>query len=100
MISPILLPTVRRHNHDVKATEFFKIFDNRLVKNPYKIAFGEGDHTCPIAEWTVTMKGSMKGDDGKIIQPAGKNAKLEFCTVATWKTEKSLRKDYSMMILA
>ena len=23
--------------------------------------------------------------DGKIIQPTGKTAKLEFCTVATWK---------------
>ena len=73
------------HNHDVEATEFFKTFDNRLVNNPYKIAFGDGDHTCTVADWTVTMKGPMKGADGKTIQPTGKTAKLEFCTVATWK---------------
>lgn len=40
---------------------------------------------CTVADWTVTMKGPMKGADGKIIQPTGKTAKLEFCTVATWK---------------
>ena len=27
----------------------------------------------------------MKGADGKIVHPTGKTAKLEFCTVATWK---------------
>jgi SnoaL-like polyketide cyclase len=78
-------PTRGRRNHDVEATEFFKTFDNRLVNNPYKIAFGQGDHTCTVADWTVTMKGPMKGADGKMIQPTGKTAKLEFCTVATWK---------------
>lgn len=31
------------------------------------------------------MKGPMKGADGKIVQPTGKTAKLEFCTIATWK---------------
>jgi len=31
------------------------------------------------------MKGPMKVGDGKIIQPTGKTANLEFCTVATWK---------------
>ena len=36
-------PTRRRHNHDVEATEFFKNFDNKLVNNPYKIAFGQDD---------------------------------------------------------
>ena len=76
---------VGRHSHDVEATEFFKTFDNKLVNNPYKIAFGQGDHTCTVADWTVTMKGPMKGADGKMIQPTGKTAKLEFCTVATWK---------------
>jgi len=59
------LPTVGRHNHDVEATEFFKTFDNKLVNNAYKIIFGDGDHTCTVADWTVTMKGSMKGADGK-----------------------------------
>ncbi len=79
------LPTVGRHNHDVEATEFFKTFDNKLANNPYKIIFGEGDHTCTVADWTVTMKGPMKGADGKTVPPTGKTAKLEFCTVATWK---------------
>jgi hypothetical protein len=79
------LPTVGRHNHDVEATEFFKTFDNKLANSPYKIIFGEGDHTCTVADWTVTMKGPMKGADGKMIPSTGKTAKLEFCTVATWK---------------
>jgi hypothetical protein len=78
------LPTVGLHNHDVEATAFFKNFDNRLNNKPYKIAFGQGDHTCTVADWTVTLKGPMKGADGKMVQP-GKTAKLEFCTVATWK---------------
>jgi hypothetical protein len=76
-------PTRGLHNHDVEAREFFKTFDNRLVNNPYKIAFGQRDHTCTVADWTVTMKGLMKGANGKMIQPTGKTAKLEFCTVAT-----------------
>jgi hypothetical protein len=80
-----LLPTRGRGAHHKEAVEFFKTFDNRLVNNPYKIAFGDGDHTCTVADWTVTMKGPMKGADGKIVQPTGKTAKLEFCTIATWK---------------
>jgi ketosteroid isomerase-like protein len=64
--------------------EFFKKFDNRLVNNPYKIAFGQGNHTCTIADWKVTMKEPMKRAEGKIAQP-GKTTKLEFCTVVTWK---------------
>ena len=31
------------------------------------------------------MIGPLKGADGKVIAPTGKTAKLEFCTVATWK---------------
>lgn len=50
-----------------------------------EIIFGNGDNTCAIADWTVTMKGSMKDTDGKMIPPTDKTAKLEFCTVATWK---------------
>ena len=79
------LPTVGRHSHDVEATEFFRTFDNKLVNDPYKIAFGDDDHTCTVADWTVTMKGPMKSPDGKMIPPTHKTAKLEFCTVATWK---------------
>ncbi|MGO8806366.1 MAG: ester cyclase [Candidatus Bathyarchaeia archaeon] len=78
-------PTIGRHSHDVEATDFFKTFDNHLINNPYKIAFADETHTCTVADWTVTMKGSMKGADGKVVPPTGKTAKLEFCTVATWK---------------
>jgi hypothetical protein len=77
-------PTRGRHDHDIEAVEFFKNFNNRLVNNPYKIAMGEGDYTCTVADWTVSLKKPMKGADGKMVQP-GKTAKLEFCTVATWK---------------
>ena len=82
------LPTIGRHNHDVEATEFFKTFDNQLVNNPYKITFGDEEHTCTVADWTVTMKGPMKGPDGKMIPATHKTAKLEFCTVATWKNSE------------
>jgi len=77
-------PTRGKHNHDVEARNFFKNFDNSLVNDPYKIMFGHGDHTCTVADWTVTTRVPMKGADGKMI-PAGRTAKLEFCTVATWK---------------
>ena len=79
------LPTVGRHAHDVEATEFFKTFDNKLVNSPYKIMFGFGNYTCTVADWTVTMKGPMKGPDGKMIPPTNKKFHIEFCTVATWK---------------
>ncbi len=77
-------PTRGRYDHDVEATEFFKSFDNKLENNPYKIAIGQDDHTCTVADWTVTLKVPMKGANGKMVKP-GKTAKLEFCTVATWK---------------
>ena len=79
-------PTVGRHNHDLEAVEFFKTFpDNHLVNTPYKILIGQGDHTCSVAEFTGTMKGPMKGANGKLIPPTNKSFKVEFCTVATWK---------------
>lgn len=77
-------PTKGRHNHDLESVEFFKNFNNKLVNDPYKIAFGSSDHTCTVADWTVSLKKPMKGADGKMVQP-GKVAHLEFCTVATWK---------------
>ena len=50
-------PTKGRHNHEAEAKEFFKTFpDNHIVNNPYKIAFGDGDWTCSIADFTGTMK--------------------------------------------
>lgn len=70
-------PTRGRHNHDSEAVEFFKIFlDNHLVNNPYKILFGQGDYTCSVAEFTGTMKGPMKGADGKMIPPPTRNSIL------------------------
>lgn len=78
-------PTRGRAAHYKEAVEFFKIFDNKLVNDPYKIFFGQGDYTCSVADWTVTMIGPMKTPDGKTIQPTNKTAKLEFCTVALWK---------------
>jgi ketosteroid isomerase-like protein len=94
-------PTDGLHNHDVEAREFFKSFDNRLVNNPYKIMFGDGDHTCTVADWTVTTKVPMKGAGGNMVPP-GRTAKLEFCTVATWRegkiTEERLFYDFVGMM--
>jgi hypothetical protein len=79
-------PTKGRHNHEIEASEFFKTFpDNRVGNRPYKIAFGQGDWTCTIADFTGTMKGPMKGPGGKIIPPTNKSFKVEFCTVAHWE---------------
>ena len=83
-------PTRGREAHYKETMEFFKTFDNSLVNNPYKILFGQGDYTCTVAEWTVTMTGPMKTSDGITIQPTGKTAKLEFCTVAHWKNGEIL----------
>lgn len=78
-------PTRGRDNHEAEAKEFFKTFpDNHLINNPYKILFGQGDFTCTIADFSGTMKGSMKGPDGKAIPPTNKKFRIEFCTVAHW----------------
>jgi hypothetical protein len=61
------LPTKGRQNHDADAKEFFKTFDNKLINNPYKISLGQEDYTCTVADWIVSMKGPMKGPDGKTI---------------------------------
>jgi len=81
-------PTRGREAHFKESDEFFKTFDNKLVNNPYKILFGEGNYTCSVADWTATMIGPMKMPDSKVIQPTHKTAKLEFCTVATWKNNE------------
>ncbi len=78
-------PTRGREAHFKESVEFFKMFDNKLVNNPYKILFGQGDCTCSVADWTATMIGPMKMTDGKVVQPTHKTANLEFCTVAHWK---------------
>ncbi len=81
-------PTRGRRNHDLEAVEFFKTFpDNHLINNPYKIFFGQGDYTCTVADFSGTMKGPMKGADGKVIQPTNKKFNIEFCTVAHWNKD-------------
>jgi SnoaL-like polyketide cyclase len=81
-------PTRGREAHYRESVEFFKTFDNKLVNNPYKILFGEGNYTCSVADWTATMIGPMEMPDGKVIQSTHKTAKLEFCTIATWKNNE------------
>ena len=79
-------PTRGRHAHHDEAVDFFKTFpDNPLVNRPYKIFFGQGDFTCSVADFTGTMKGPMKGPDGKMISPTNKRFHVEFCTVARWE---------------
>jgi hypothetical protein len=81
-------PTKGRHNHDLEAVEFFKSFpDNHLVNNPYKFFFGQGDYTCTVADFSGTMKGPMRGTDGKVVQPTNKKFHLEFCTIAHWNKD-------------
>ncbi len=78
-------PTRGRHEHHKEAMEFFKAFDNHLDNNPYKILFGNGDHTCSVARWTGKNIGPFMGPDGRMIPATNKRFELEFCTVAHWK---------------
>ena len=52
------------------------------------VLIGQDDWTCSVAIFTGTMKGPMKGFDGKMIQPTNKKFKVKFCTVAHWKDGK------------
>jgi ketosteroid isomerase-like protein len=73
------------HDHTAEAKEMFKTFpDNRVENRPYKVFFAQGDWTCSIAKFTGTMKGPMKGADGKLISPTNKSFSVDFCTVAHW----------------
>lgn len=82
-------PTRGVHNHKAESMEFFKTFpDNHIDNRPYKVLFAQDDWTCSIARFTGTMEGSMKGLDGKEIQPTNKSFEIEFCTVAHWKDGK------------
>ena len=79
-------PTRGRHDHRAEAIEFFKTFpDNHIDNRPYKVLIAQGDWTCSIASFTGTMKGPMKGSDGKEVPPTNKSFEVEFCTVAHWK---------------
>jgi ketosteroid isomerase-like protein len=80
------MPTTGRHNHKAESIEFFKAFpDNHIDNDPYKVLFSQGDWTCSVARFTGTMKGPMKGPDGKMIPATNKKFEVEFCTVAHWK---------------
>jgi hypothetical protein len=46
------------------------------------VFFAQGDWTCSIAKFTGTMKGPMKGADGKLIPPTNKTFEVDFRTVA------------------
>lgn len=78
-------PTRGIEAHTQEALDFFRTFpDQHLDNRPYKTFFASGDWTCSIARFTGTMKGPMKGPDGKEIPPTGKSFEVDFCTVARW----------------
>lgn len=78
-------PTHGLHAHQQEALDFFKTFPDQQVHNrPYKILFASGDWTCSIARITGTMRGPMKGPDGRDIPPTNKSYDVDFCTVARW----------------
>ena len=55
-------PTRGRDNHKAESVEFFKTFpDNHLINHPYKVEIAQGEWTCTVADFTGTMRGSMKG---------------------------------------
>ncbi len=77
----------------LKRSKFFRTSpDNHIANNPYKVLFGQGDYTCSVADFTGTMKGPMKGADGKMIPPTNKKFQVEFCTVAMWKKWRDCRR--------
>ena len=78
-------PTLGVEAHRQEAIDFFKAFpDQKLDNRPYRVFIASGDWTCSIARFRGTMKGPMKGPDGKEIPPTGKSFDVEFCTVARW----------------
>ena len=84
-------PTKGIKSHKEEAIQFFKTFpDNHIENDPYMVLFAQGDWTCSIAKFTGTMKGPMKGLDGKTIPPTNKRFEIEFCTVAHWKNGQIL----------
>ena len=77
------VPTTGRHDHKAESIEFFKTFpDNHFDNDPYKVLFSQGDWTCSVARFTGTMKGPMRGPDGRMIPATNKTFEVEFCTVA------------------
>ena len=55
-------PTRGRDNHKAESVEFFKTFpDNHLINHPYRVEIAQGEWTCTVADFTGTMRGSIKG---------------------------------------
>jgi ketosteroid isomerase-like protein len=78
-------PTRGVEDHRTEAVASFKTFpDQHLDNRPYRVFFASGEWTCSIARFRGTMKGAMKGSDGKEILPTGKSFDVDFCTVARW----------------
>ena len=78
-------PTHGVADHRQEAIDFFRAFpDQHLVNRPYRVFFASGDWTCSVARFTGTMKGPLRGADGKDIPPTGKSFDVDFCTVAKW----------------
>ena len=95
-------PTRGRKTHHEEAVQFFKTFpDNHVENRPYKVLFGQGDWTCAMGTLTGTMKGPMKGADGKEVPPTNKEFKVEFCNVVHWKNGVAIeeRHCYDLMSL-
>ena len=91
-------PTKGREAHFKESAEFFKTFDNKLVNNPYKILFADGNYTCSVADWTATMIGPMKTSDGKVIPPPTKPLSLNSAQLQLGKTVKLPKNGFSMML--
>jgi hypothetical protein len=48
----------------------------------HSLEIAQGEWTCTVADFTGTMRGPMKGSDGKLIAPTNKRFHIECCTVA------------------
>jgi ketosteroid isomerase-like protein len=78
-------PTHGIEDHVAESLEIFRTFPDQKIENrPYKVFFASGDWTCSIARFTGTMKGPMKGPDGKETPPTGQSFEVDFYTVALW----------------
>jgi len=65
------VPTTGRQDHKAESIEFFKTLpDNHIDNDPYKVLFSQGDWTSSVARFTGTMKGPMRGPDGRMISAA------------------------------
>ncbi len=70
--------------HRAEGIQMFKTFPD-MHNRPYRVLFASGDWTYSIARFTGTMKGPMKGPDGKDIPPTSKSFEVDFCTIARWE---------------